>query len=181
MKKPPPTKEQKAAFDAHMRKNKHTPPPPPPKKPDGWMDTPPPGCTHIQFSGMVRGAPVTIVAPYATCGDFSSFSSGKVTYGRLRYDEDFVPHEDAKPEDAQQGAAPPKTPKAKAAPRPKVGGEGKCAFIDRLIMEGTRTAEQIAQEAAEKFGSDLRATLNTVKCRPAHIKKAGKVPPPFKK
>jgi hypothetical protein len=163
---------------------KGPPPPPPPRKhPVGWMDVPFPEATHIEYSGIVNGGHVTIVAPINTCGDYSSFAQGSVRYGKLRYDTDFIPIGEA----AETGsvvtartAEVNTAPKPKVPRPPKVGGEGKCAFIDRLIMEGTRSAVQIANEAAAKFGADPKATLNTVKCRPSHIKAKGLVPPPFK-
>lgn len=67
------------------------------------------------------------------------------------------------------------------APRP-AGGESVCGFIDSLIIEGGRTKDEILKVVLAKFpGRDPKSTLSTIGVRPAHIRKAGKVPQPFKK
>lgn len=88
--------------------------------------------------------------------------------------------------------AAPKPPKAKAVdttskpaasrtPRAP-GGESVCGYIDGLIVEGGRTKEEILALVLAKFpGRDPKSTLSTIGVRPAHIRKAGKVPQPFKK
>lgn len=107
---------------------------------------------------------LTVVVPANGNGDFSSMPPG----GTVRTVGKGPP-----------GKVAPPTPTAK---KPGMKKEGVCAFIDALIMEGTRTAEAIRDLTLAKFpGRDPQATLSTVKTRPAHIKGKGQVPPPFKK
>lgn len=163
----------------------------------------PPGSTVVRYSRPAVGkeAAVCIVVPAHAYGDFSSFTSGKLEWGKMRgpdEETDFV-GVNAEGQDVARfdegppkvkPAAPgavgateadlPKRVKAPAGTGPK--REGVCAFIDALIMEGTRTAEAIRDLALEKFpGRDPAATLSTVRTRPAHIKAKGLVPPPFVK
>lgn len=188
---------------------KKAPPPPPPRPAQVPADSilsqlphRPNKATVIQY----RLAPtdtkpgVTIVVPANAYGDFSSFKQGEVRWGYMRgpdEESDFVPldaegnivdngtdpvpaKERIKPSPSNVGATEADLP-AKVTRAP-VKREGVCAFIDALIMEGTRSAEAIRDLTVAKFpGRDPQATLSTVKTRPAHIKAKGLVPPPFKK
>ncbi len=188
-------------------KTKSAPPPPPPpearhyafddaRPSDVLPHTPlaqrpakPAEATHCEFKAC-NGC--TIYQDAKNAGDFSSLR-GSLTWGRMRYDNDFVrmgdpafdnPASDElvlKPADHK---GPPPPPKPKKQPRdpnaPK--GEGVCAFIDNLVMQGGRKASDIAKLVVAKWPDrDLAATLSTVKVRPSHCKKKGLTPPPFVK
>lgn len=73
---------------------------------------------------------------------------------------------------AQEPKAKQDKPKQDRQPR----GESKCAYIDSLLEKGKHTFTQIAKLACEKFGSDPKSTMNTVRARPSHMRKAGKTP-----
>lgn len=77
-------------------------------------------------------------------------------------------------------------PAPKSGRKPSAGGkrEGVCGFIDQTIMDaaGKLTAEQVLDIVMKQFPDrDRSATLNTVRARPSHMRKAGKEPQPFKK
>lgn len=167
--------------------HKAPPPPPPPSGVMSKLGPRPDGATHVEYhrpplyvGDVMKDPGVTIVVPADKAAqDFSSFKSGTVRWGRLRWETDFVPH-----------GGEPSSEEATIEPRPvvvkepKVAGpkrEGVCAFIDALIMTGKHSAQAIADLTLKQFpGRDAKSTLNTVKVRPAHIKAKGLVPPPFK-
>jgi hypothetical protein len=154
-------------------------PPPPPKK--TWVfnhPKPEAGDTHLEFTSSKENT--VVVCPIGMYGDFSS-APGTVRYGRLRWNEEFIPADrylnPPEVEDTDKPTPPPVAKKPAGLPK-----EGVCAFIDARIMEGGRTAEEVLAVVMEKFpGRDARATLSTIKVRPSHIKAKGQVPPPFKK
>lgn len=187
-----------------------SPPPPPPKAHFGgeealqkvlkMLPAQPPGATYVEYSrdpiykdGVMVEPGLTVAVPAACAGDFSSAKPGRVRWGKLRYGEDFVPlgadgnpvenpveWTDKRPPEAHPSAAEPTTASPAKVAGPK--REGVCAFIDGLIMEGGRTAEQVLAIVLDKFpGRDAKATLATVKTRPSHIKAKGQTPPPFLK
>ncbi len=63
----------------------------------------------------------------------------------------------------------PSTPKSERK-------ESKCAFIDTLLEKGGWRMTAIAKLAAKKFGCGYDKTLATVRCRPSHMRKAGRKP-----
>lgn len=156
----------------------------------------PAGATHLEFTN----SRVAIVSPLHTLSDFKTMR-GSVRFGRLRYNEEFIPMGGPEPVAAEREvvvvkpapapkpakvakvAAPvaTKQPKAakpagKAAPK----GESVCGYIDALIVEKSRTVAEIVALVLAKFpGRDPKATESTVRVRPSHIRKAGKVPKPF--
>lgn len=147
---------------------------------------PEPGDTHMEWRSL--DGRVSVVCASKGYGDFSSLP-GTVRYGRLRYGEDFIPDPRYEKQPAAEALLPgtevaegtqaPKPPRAKT-----VGGkrEGVCEFIDKLIMEGGRTAQQVCDLTMKQFPTrDAAATLSTVKVRPSHIKRKGGVPPAFAK
>lgn len=124
------------------------------------------------------GTFVNVSAPYPGHGDFSSAKGGTVTITRDDGTDPVPAKERIKPH--LPGATEADLPASLKKPAQK--REGVCAFIDNLIMEGGRTAEEVCELTLAKFpGRDPKATLSTVKTRPAHIKAKGLVPPPFKK
>lgn len=168
----PPAPEQIVATEAAAIKS----------RPSVGHPKPEPGDTHMEWRSL--DGRVSVVCASTGYGDFSSLP-GTVRYGRLRYGEDFIPdprYEQTPALPGTEEAAATQTPKP---PRAKtVGGarEGVCAFIDKLIMEGGRTAQQVCDLTMAQFPNrDAAATLNTVKVRPSHIKRKGMVPPPFAK
>ena len=54
--------------------------------------------------------------------------------------------------------------------------ESKCAFIDALLEKGGLRMPAIAKLAAKKFNCDYTKTLATCRCRPTHMRKAGRKP-----
>lgn len=85
--------------------------------------------------------------------------------------------EPAKAEPKTEKKAPKaetKTPKAKAEKKAK---RSKCAFIDGLLEKGGLTLAKILDETLKTFpDADAGKTLRTVRCRPYHMRKAGKKP-----
>lgn len=67
-----------------------------------------------------------------------------------------------------------KAEKTKKAPKePK---QSKCAYIDDLLESGKHTIAEIVELTCEKFPkANKKSTLSTVRARPAHMKKAGRV------
>lgn len=140
--------------------------------------------THLEFT--TADGRTTVVCPVNCFGDFSSLR-GTIKYGRLRYGDDFIPRPEDLPQDADLlpgttaavNTATPKPPRAKT-----VGGarEGVCDFIDKLIMAGGKTAQQICDLTVTAFpGRDPAATLSTVKTRPSRLKGKGITAPAFVK
>lgn len=180
---PPPPAAKHYAFDDPRPTDVH------PHVPVAKRPTAPMGATHVEFK-CCNGS--TIVQAISGQGDFSTLR-GTLTFGRMRYNTEFIrmgdpafdqPDAERSTENAPKGPPPPPKPKVVKTPRapglPK--GEGVCAFIDGLVMEGGRKASEIAALVVAKFpGRELAATLSTVKVRPSHCKKKGLVPPPFVK
>jgi transposase len=54
--------------------------------------------------------------------------------------------------------------------------ESKCAFIDTLLEKGAWRMTAIAKLAAKKFNCDYDKTLATCRCRPTHMREAGRKP-----
>ena len=54
--------------------------------------------------------------------------------------------------------------------------ESKCSFIDALLEKGGWRMTAIAKLAAKKFNCDYEKTLATCRCRPTHMRKAGRKP-----
>lgn len=165
----------------------------------------PHAATHCEYNreatykdGVMVDPGVRITVPINMYGDFSSFNTGTVRWGRMRYGDNFIPmNHDGTDKDvtvtqdafieterpasvAHIKPTPTGTPGAPAkAPQKK---EGVCAFIDNLIMQGGRSADAVLALVLAQFpGRDPKATLATVKTRPSHIKAKGLVPPPFAK
>lgn len=124
------------------------------------------------------GTFVNVSAPYPGHGDFSSAKGGTVTITGDAGTDAVPAKQRLKPR--LPGATEADLPDRLKKSAPK--REGVCAWIDARIMEGGRTAEEICRLTLLQFpGRDEKATLSTVKTRPAHIKAKGQVPPPFKK
>lgn len=71
-------------------------------------------------------------------------------------------------------AAPVKEKKAK---EPKERKPSKCAFIDDMLEAGKHTVSEILAATLKAFpDADAKATLATVRCRPSHMRKAGRKP-----
>jgi hypothetical protein len=160
----------------------------------------PPDTTHLEYSN----SKVAVVAPIEMLEDYQHFRGGKIRFGKLRYDEDFIslmPDEPAALEAAAKKtvlleklkelrAKHPKAPKAPrmltVATEQKKGAfkyghtsDGITYFIDCLVMEGGRTAEEICAMTFKKYPDKER--LSTVKVRPSMLRQKGYTPPPFKK
>ncbi len=183
------------------------PPPPPPRK----VATPvqftlplpdqPPRATHLRWQSANKGT--TLEVPIAQYGDFSSFKTGTLSWGRIHSPggewealSDDVGRQSAVEVRAEQHAprppGPPPPPGSKPVAtkpvrQPRAAGtgpkkEGVCSFIDARIMEGGRTVEQVLALVMAQFpGRDPVATTSTIKTRPSHIKAKGLVPPAFAK
>jgi hypothetical protein len=75
------------------------------------------------------------------------------------------------------GARTPAPVKKPAAPKSvTIKGPSKCAFIDNLLEEGGMTLDQILGKVMKKFpDSDPEKTMKTIRCRPCHMRKVGRV------
>lgn len=141
----------------------------------------PQDATHLEFT-FANGT--VVCGPIKMFSDFSS-SPGTMRYGKLIGDSAFRYHPDYEPatarEQAAQGelagteeasstvATKPKTPRAPGSGK----REGVCAVIDKLILEGGRSVDDILALIMEQFPTrDPAATKSTIRCRPSHIKKA---------
>jgi hypothetical protein len=95
----------------------------------------------------------------------------------------------AKADKIEKPAAPKKAVKAKGPKTPAVAKSkkvkkstattkvSKCSFIDDLLEQGDLTLSQILEKALAKFPQATKqATMGTIRARPAHMRKAGKVP-----
>lgn len=70
---------------------------------------------------------------------------------------------------ANKTTTKPATPKTERT-------ESKCAFIDVMLEKGGWRMTAIAKRAAKKFGCNYEKTLASARCRPSHMRKAGRKP-----
>jgi hypothetical protein len=76
-------------------------------------------------------------------------------------------------DDANDKAKAKKAKPAKAPKAPK--GPSKCSFIDDLLEEGVHTLQAILDKVVKQFPDvDPEKTMKTIRCRPCHMRKAGR-------
>jgi len=87
-----------------------------------------------------------------------------------------------KPEEPTENETPlddanDKAKAKKTASRVRVAKQpSKCSFIDDLLEEGTHTLVAILDKVVNEFpGVDQEKTMKTIRCRPCHMRKAGRV------